>query len=169
MSARCTSGYRFAALAAAAVLALSSCGGAPGGADGRLPEGKPQPRLPTVTLRSGDVSIEVEVASTDEQRQAGLMFRTELADGQGMIFVYDEDRRMSFWMKNTLIPLSIAFLSSGGEIKELRDMAALSLATVDSGRYVRYAVEAPLGWFSRVGLGIGDRFELPPGFPPARQ
>ena len=63
-------------------------------------------------------------------------------------------------MKNTLIPLSIAYLGADGTIKEIRDMEPGSLEPVESGHYVRYALEAPLGWFGRVGLGIGDRFDM---------
>lgn len=153
-------------LAMAFALAASACGGSPR-APGAQPVG-PQPRLDTAVLRSGEVSIEVELALSDTEKQAGLMFRKELADGQGMLFAYDEDRRMSFWMKNTLIPLSIAFVSSDGTIREIRDMEARSLAPVESARFVRYAIEAPLGWFGRVGLKEGDRFELPEGFPKRR-
>lgn len=150
-------------LAAAGALAVMSACGAPSApSDGPT---KAQPRLATVTLNSGDAAIEVEVADSEAEKQTGLMFRTELADGQGMIFVYAEDRQLSFWMKNTLIPLSIAFLASDGTIRTIKDMQPGSLATVDSERYVRYAVEAPLGWFDRAGLAVGDRFELPAGFP----
>ncbi len=124
------------------------------------PAGKPQKGLKTATLRSDNVEIVVELAVSPAEQETGLMHRTELKDGNGMLFVYTADRRLSFWMKNTLVPLSIAYLGADGTIKELHDMEPLSLAGVQSERYVRYALEAPLGWFARVGLEPGDRFDL---------
>jgi uncharacterized membrane protein (UPF0127 family) len=109
---------------------------------------------------AGTVAIQVEIARTDEQRSQGLMHRTRLDDGRGMLFVFDRDEMVSFWMKNTLIPLSIAFISSDGRIMEIRDMEPESLDPVRSGRSVRYALEVPQGWFSRVNLGVGDRLLL---------
>jgi len=126
---------------------------------------KAQKKLPTVVLRSGGVELVTEIARTDEQKTRGLMFRTKLDDGSAMIFVYSEDVQMSFWMKNTLIPLSIAYLSSNGTIREILDMQVESLAAVPSAHYVRYALEVPQGWFNRAGLNVGDKFELPAGFP----
>lgn len=124
------------------------------------PSGKPQKGLQTATLRANNATIVVELAVSPAEQETGLMHRTELKDGTGMLFVYTADRRLSFWMKNTLIPLSIAYLSADGTIKELHDMEPLSLAGVQSERYVRYALEAPLGWFARVGLIPGDHFDL---------
>jgi uncharacterized membrane protein (UPF0127 family) len=63
---------------------------------------------------------------------------------------------MSFWMKNTLIPLSIAFIATDGRIIEIKDMEPLNLSPVQSSRSVRYALEVPQGWFSRAGIGVGD-------------
>jgi len=160
-------GYRGLAVAclAACVAAAVACvpsGGhdAPGRAVASKPAGKPQSGLATATLRSGAAEIVVELAVSPEEQEIGLMHRTELADGRGMLFVYAEDRRLAFWMKNTLIPLSIAYIASDGTIREVRDMEPLSLAPVESERYVRYALEAPLGWFDRAGLAPGDRFDL---------
>jgi uncharacterized membrane protein (UPF0127 family) len=106
------------------------------------------------------VAIQVEIARTNEQRSQGLMHRTKLDDGKGMLFVFDRDDILSFWMRNTLIPLSIAFISSDGRIMEIRDMEPESLDPVRSGRSVRYALEVPQGWFSRVNLAVGDRLLL---------
>jgi len=122
--------------------------------------GKPQARLATVELRACDASIVAEVARSAQEQEIGLMHRKELQDGFGMLFVYDADRKLAFWMKNTLVPLSIAYLSVDGLIKEIHDMKPLSLEPVESGHYVRYALEVPLGWFDRVGLKPGDRFDL---------
>jgi uncharacterized membrane protein (UPF0127 family) len=84
------------------------------------------------------------------------MYRKKLPDGEGMIFIYDRDQQMSFWMKNTLIPLSIAFIASDGRIIEIRDMQPHDLSAVKSSRSVRYALETPQGWFDRAGVKAGD-------------
>jgi uncharacterized membrane protein (UPF0127 family) len=84
------------------------------------------------------------------------MFRTVLEDGKGMLFIFDHDEVLSFWMKNTLIPLSIAFITSDGKILEIRDMQPEELRSVASSRMVRYALEVPQGWFDRVGIEAGD-------------
>jgi uncharacterized membrane protein (UPF0127 family) len=100
--------------------------------------------------------VKAEIASTDEERGQGLMFRKSLADGEGMLFVYERDQVLSFWMKNTLIPLSIAFIASDGRIIDIRDMYPNDESSVVSNRSVRYALEVPQGWFSRAGIHQGD-------------
>jgi uncharacterized membrane protein (UPF0127 family) len=100
--------------------------------------------------------IKAEIAVTDEERASGLMNRKELPDGNGMLFVYDRDQVMSFWMKNTYIPLSIAFITSDGRIIEIKDMYPHDETSVISSRSVRYALEVPQSWFSRVGVMLGD-------------
>ncbi|GHV62197.1 hypothetical protein AGMMS49587_08350 [Spirochaetia bacterium] len=100
--------------------------------------------------------MEVELARTDQERSRGLMYRKNLEDGRGMLFIFDRDQVMSFWMKNTLIPLSIAFIASDGRIIEIKDMEPLNLSPVQSSRSVRYALEVPRDWFSRAGINIGD-------------
>ena len=108
--------------------------------------------------RDGKVitSVKAEIARTDEERSNGLMYRKKLKDGEGMLFVYDRDEILSFWMKNTLIPLSIAFINSDGRIIEVRDMYPGDLKSVVSSRSVRFALEAPQGWFARSGVETGD-------------
>jgi hypothetical protein len=88
------------------------------------------------------------------------MFRTALADGEGMIFVFDKDEAIAFWMKNTKLPLSLAYIASDGTIRQLVDLEPESLASVPSERSVRYALEVPRGWFSRVGVKVGDKVDL---------
>jgi uncharacterized membrane protein (UPF0127 family) len=85
------------------------------------------------------------------------MHRKKLPDGEGMLFVFERDEMLSFWMKNTLIPLSIAFIASDGRIMEIRNMEPGNLDPVRSSRSVRYALEVPQGWFDRVGLRAEDR------------
>jgi uncharacterized membrane protein (UPF0127 family) len=109
---------------------------------------------------AGPVKITAEIAVTEEERSRGLMFRKELADGKGMIFVFDRDQQLSFWMKNTFIPLSIAFIASDGRIMEIRDMQPHDLSSVLSSRSVRYALEVPQGWFSRAGINPGDKVTI---------
>ena len=110
---------------------------------------------------STPVHITVEIARTEDERAQGLMHRKKLPDGEGMIFVFDRDQQLSFWMKNTVIPLSIAFISSGGRITEIKDMQPLDLNSVRSSRSVRYALETPQGWFTRAGITAGDTLTLP--------
>jgi uncharacterized membrane protein (UPF0127 family) len=102
------------------------------------------------------VGVTVEIARTDEERAKGLMFRKQLPEGEGMLFVFDRDQQLSFWMKNTVIPLSIAFIASDGHIVEIKDMQPNDLSSVKSSRSVRYALEAPQGWFGRVNVRPGD-------------
>jgi len=108
------------------------------------------------------VEITVEIARTDEERAKGLMYRKNLPDGQGMIFVFDRDQQLSFWMKNTVIPLSIAFIASDGHIIDIRDMQPNDLNSIKSSRSVRYALEVPQGWFGRVNVKAGDRVIIGP-------
>ena len=104
--------------------------------------------------------VKAEIAVTGEERASGLMHRKKLPDGEGMLFVYDADQVMSFWMKNTYIPLSIAFIASDGRIIEIKDMYPHDESSVLSGRSVRYALEVPQGWFSRAGVIPGDIINL---------
>jgi uncharacterized protein len=147
--------FRPAAIALAmlaAAIALASC---------RVAADRPQKGLKTVSLSSRGIEIKAELARTEEEMAKGLMFRTELSEGRGMLFAYATDQRLSFWMKNTLIPLSIAFIAADGTIVDILDMTPLSLAPIRSTRSVRYALEVPRGWFDRVGIKAGDRFDIP--------
>lgn len=111
----------------------------------------------TIGSRQGRVSIIAELAFTPAQHQQGLMHRTQLNDGEGMLFVFSREQKLSFWMKNTLIPLSIAYIASDGRIVEILDMEAGNLTPVLSSLPVRYALEVPQNWFSRAGIRPGDR------------
>jgi uncharacterized protein len=110
--------------------------------------------------KEGKVIVKAEIAVTDAQREQGLMYRKTLKDGEGMLFIFQSDQILSFWMKNTLVPLSIAYIAYDGRILEIYDMQPGNLDPVRSSRSVRYALEVPQGWFSRAGLGIGDRLEI---------
>ncbi|MDR0494555.1 MAG: DUF192 domain-containing protein [Treponema sp.] len=112
--------------------------------------------LSVINEDSEPVRITVEIARTEEERALGLMHRKKLPDGEGMLFIFERDQQLSFWMKNTLIPLSIAFIASDGRITEIRDMRPHDLNPVQSSRSVRYALEAPQGWFARAGIKPGN-------------
>jgi uncharacterized protein len=144
---------RMAALAGA-VLVLLACLACQAGGQG------PQKTLPTATISIKGVPVTVEIARSEKEQEMGLMFRKRLADGKGMIFVYDVDKQLSFWMKNTLIPLSIAYIASDGTITDIIDMTPLSTAAVVTSHYVRYALEAPQGWYARSGIHAGDKADL---------
>ncbi|MCL1992078.1 MAG: DUF192 domain-containing protein [Spirochaetes bacterium] len=105
--------------------------------------------------------LSAELAITQEERARGLMHRQSLDDGYGMLFIFERDQILSFWMKNTYIPLSIAFIAWDGRILEIRDMEPHNLNAVRSSRSARYALEVPQGWFSRAGIYPGDLVILP--------
>jgi uncharacterized membrane protein (UPF0127 family) len=127
------------------------------GAGGKSGPVKFETRELVLQTRDGrTVAVTAEIARTDAERAQGLMNRKSLDDGKGMLFVFERDQILNFWMKNTLIPLSIAFISHNGRILEIRDMKPRDLNTVASSRSARYALEAPLGWFDRERIGVGD-------------
>lgn len=104
-----------------------------------------------------DISIRVELADSTEKRQQGLMFRKSLAPDRGMLFIFDTEQKMSFWMKNTTIPLSIAYISKSGIIREIHDLEPLSEKSVSSSVSVLYALEVNQGYFTEKGVKVGDR------------
>lgn len=103
----------------------------------------------------------VEIADTPELRQQGLMFRDELAPDAGMLFVFPDARTRSFWMKDTSIPLSIAYIAADGRILEMYDMEPFSLQPVRSRFPARFALEVNQGRFKELGIEPGDRVQLP--------
>ena len=121
----------------------------------------PQPRLPTVTLQAGMHKITAEVARTPQQQQIGMMMRTQMAQHEGMLFVFDDVSPRCFWMKNTLLPLSIAFIADDGRIVNLADMQPRSEASHCSTEPVRYALEMNQGWFGKRGIQAGYRLKGP--------
>ena len=100
--------------------------------------------------------VNAEIAENQEDRTTGLMYRKKLPDGKGMLFVFENDQILSFWMKNTYIPLSIAYIAWDGRITDIKDMYPHNENSVSSSRFVRYALEVPQGWFSRNGIQVGD-------------
>jgi uncharacterized membrane protein (UPF0127 family) len=122
----------------------------------------PQPRLDTLTLSAGMHNIRAEVARTPLQTQTGMMFRTEMAQHEGMLFVFEGLARRCFWMRNTLLPLSIAFIADDGRIVNLADMEPQSEQSHCSAEPVRFALEMNQGWFAKRGIKPGFRLKGPP-------
>ncbi|MDC7126414.1 MAG: DUF192 domain-containing protein [Spirochaetales bacterium] len=113
-------------------------------------------KLDTKVVTINGINIDAEIADTQEARQTGLMNRKSMEDNHGMLFIFDRDQKLSFWMKNTYIPLSVAYVSSEGVIMEIHDMHPESLRPVDSVNSVRYALEMNQGWFEKNHIEPGD-------------
>lgn len=112
-------------------------------------------KLPTATLDVGGHSASVEIASTYEMRQLGLMYRDSLGPDQGMLFVYKDDEVRRFWMKDTRVPLSIAFANREGVIVRIEDMKPFDTHTTTSLVPATYALEMNQGWFAAHGIEKG--------------
>lgn len=118
-------------------------------------------------LHAGAHAIQAEVASTPQQRMVGLMGRTSLGSDAGMLFVFEQKGTHCFWMRNTLIPLSIAFLADDGTIVDIQDMQPQTLTFHCPRGPVRYALEVAQGGFRSKGIGLGMRVSGGPfGSPP---
>lgn len=114
-------------------------------------------KLPTTSLSVNIHNIKAEVAQTPQQHEIGLMFRTSMGTNEGMIFVFDRPGQQCFWMKNTLIPLSVAFVADDGSIVNLDEMKPKTLESHCSGKPVRFVLEMNAGWFSKRGIKAGDK------------
>jgi uncharacterized protein len=112
-------------------------------------------KLPSIRLSAGIHNIQAEVAQTPEQRATGLMFRKEMGVHEGMLFIFEQPAVQCFWMKNTLLPLSIAFVNDDGSIVNLADMKPQSEQSHCSTRPVRFVLEMNQGWFAKRGIGAG--------------
>ncbi len=116
----------------------------------------------TIDASNGEtVRLQVEVADTDAERQRGLMERTALGQNRGMLFVFDSEQTLSFWMKNTLIPLSVAYIDSEGRIIDIQDMQPLDETSHPSAEPAQYALEVNQGYFAEHGIEVGDTVDLP--------
>jgi uncharacterized membrane protein (UPF0127 family) len=120
----------------------------------------PTSRVDLVGADGTTARVRVEIADKPAEWERGLMFRTELAEDAGMLFVFPSDVDYAFWMQNTPIGLSIAFIGAGGRILDLQDMAASSTDLHFPAAPYRYALEVNRGYFARHGLNVGDRAEL---------
>ena len=144
-------------LAAALLLSISMLASRPVWA-----QPAPQPRLATVQLQAGMHNIVAELAQTPAQQQLGMMMRTEMATHEGMLFVFEDVSPRCFWMKNTLLPLSIAFIEDDGTVVNIAEMKPRSEASHCSEKPVRYALEMNQGWFSKRAIKPGFRLKGPP-------
>jgi uncharacterized membrane protein (UPF0127 family) len=121
-------------------------------------------RAETIAIEIKGTTFTVECARTKEQQQKGLMFRKKLGKREGMIFIYTEYVTGAFWMLNTPLPLSIAFIAHDGKILDIKDMRPYSMEQVYSRFPYMYALEVNIGTFKEIGAGIGDYMILPDGF-----
>ena len=124
-----------------------------------------RPGAEKVALTVAGQSLSVEVARTEAQREHGLMGRRDLGPRDGMIFVFDRDDHLAFWMKDTPTPLSIAFISAEGRILQIEDMQPFSHAIIQSRMSARYALEMRQGAFASLGIKEGDGISFPAGWP----
>jgi uncharacterized protein len=113
--------------------------------------------LPTIKLGAGIHNIVAQVAQNPEQRATGLMFRASMPTSEGMLFVFEQPAKQCFWMKNTLLPLSAAFIADNGTILNIEDMKPHSLDSHCSIEPVRYVLEMNVGWFAKRGIKPGTK------------
>jgi hypothetical protein len=119
----------------------------------------PQPPLPIVRLNAGMHIIQAEVATTPYERATGMMFRTEMPANAGMLFRFEQAAGHCFWMSNTLLPLSIAFIADDGSIVGVAEMKPQSTDSHCAQKPVRYALEMNQGWFAKRGIKPGSRLQ----------
>ena len=122
---------------------------------------QPQMDLERVRLSAGMYQIDAQVAATPEQRQVGLMFRKEMPQSEGMVFVFEQPAPQCFWMKNTLIPLSAAFVADDGRIVNIEDMKPQTTDNHCSTEPVRYVLEMNQGWFAKKNIKKGFKLGGP--------
>lgn len=122
-----------------------------------LAQEAPQTQLQRITLSVGIHQIDTQVAFTPEQHQIGLMYRTEMPQGEGMLFVFQNPTKQCFWMKNTILPLTAAFIADDGTIVNLEDMKPQTTDSHCSAKPVRYVLEMNQGWFAKKGIKAGSK------------
>lgn len=149
------SSYLIRALSAACALLLASASAL----------AQPASTFPVVTLTAGIYLIKAEVAATEQERQQGLMLREKMAQNEGMVFVFEAPAGVCMWMKNTLLPLSVAFIDEGGKIINIEDMKPETTDSHCAKKLVRYALEMNQGWFKQKNLKPGSTIE---GLPRVR-
>ncbi len=126
---------------------------------------EPQMDLQRIKLGAGMHQIDSQVALTPEQRQIGLMWRKNMPTNEGMLFVFEQPSQQCFWMKNTLLPLTAAFVADDGTIVNLADMKPQTTEPHCSKQPVRYVLEMNQGWFAKKGIRAGAKLT---GLPPTR-
>jgi uncharacterized membrane protein (UPF0127 family) len=127
-----------------------------------LAQDQPQLDLPRVQLAAGMHKIDAQVAASDEARMVGLMFRKDMPQHEGMLFVFEQPSVQCFWMKNTLLPLTAAFIADDGTIVNLADMKPQTTDSHCSTKPVRFVLEMNQGWFAKKGIKPGMKLSGPP-------
>lgn len=125
----------------------------------------PQMQLQRIPLSIGIHQIDTQLAVTSEQREIGLMFRKEMPQNEGMLFVFESPTRLCFWMKNTLLPLTAAFVADDGTIVNLENMKPQTTESHCSAKPVRFVLEMNQGWFAKKGVKPGSRISGRPFSP----
>jgi uncharacterized membrane protein (UPF0127 family) len=123
---------------------------------------EPQMTLPRVKLAAGMHQIDAQVAQSPDQRTIGLMHRKEMPQHEGMLFVFEQPSVQCFWMMNTLLPLTAAFVADDGTVVNLADMKPQTTDSHCSARPVRYVLEMNQGWFAKKGIKPGSKLSGPP-------
>lgn len=124
-----------------------------------IPLAHAERKLPVKQLSAGIYVIQAEVAASDADREQGLMYRTKMGMNEGMVFDFGAPAGVCMWMKNTLIPLSVAFIDSEGKIINIEDMQAETTDSHCAKKTVRYALEMNLGWFRQKNIKPGSKIE----------
>ncbi len=124
-------------------------------------EGQPQLQLPRIQLQAGMHQMQVQVAATPDQRAIGLMHRAEMPQAEGMLFAFEQASQQCFWMKNTLLPLTAAFIADDGTIVNLADMKPQTTDAHCSDQPVRWVLEMNQGWFAKRGIKAGFKLQGP--------
>ena len=119
-------------------------------------------KLSTIRLAAGMHVIQVELAKSPDERSTGLMFRPSMATNDGMLFAFEQAGQQCFWMKNTLLPLSAAFIADDGSVVYIEDMKPQTLDSHCSSQPVRFVLEMNQGWFAKRGIKAGSRLQGAP-------
>jgi hypothetical protein len=122
----------------------------------------PQMDLPRIKITAGMFLIDTQVAASPEQRSTGLMFRQQMPQSEGMLFIFDHPSEQCFWMKNTFLPLTAAFVADDGTIVNLADMKPQTTESHCSAKPVRYVLEMNQGWFTKKGIKAGFKLSGKP-------
>ena len=130
-------------------------------AAGAFAQETPQ-KLPTIKLSAGMHVIQVELAQTPQERSVGLMFRNTMPTNDGMLFAFEQPGQQCFWMKNTLLPLSAAFIADDGSVVNIEQMKPQTLDSHCSAKPVRFVLEMNDGWFAKRGIRPGTRLQGAP-------
>jgi len=124
-------------------------------------QGSPQLQLPRIQLQAGMHQIQTQVAATPDQRSIGLMHRAEMPQSEGMLFAFEQASQQCFWMKNTILPLTAAFIADDGTIVNLADMKPQTTDAHCSEQPVRWVLEMNQGWFAKRGIKAGFKLQGP--------